>query len=80
MPAKLTLRLDEKLIQSAKEYSKKSGKSVSRIVADVFTVISYEKLDKIPDNSPAVSSLRGVLKNNTIAEDDYRTHLEDKYL
>jgi len=40
MNSKLTLRLDEDLIQSAKSYSAKTGKSVSKIVADYFALIN----------------------------------------
>ena len=34
MNTKLTLRLDDHLIKSAKEYSAQTGKSVSKIVSD----------------------------------------------
>ena len=36
MQTKLTLRLDDWLIRKAKRFSKKTGKSVSKIVADYF--------------------------------------------
>jgi predicted HicB family RNase H-like nuclease len=36
MESKLTLRIEEKLIKAAKEYSAKKGKSLSRLVADFF--------------------------------------------
>ena len=36
MNTKLTLRLDENLIKSAKNYASSSGKSVSQLVADYF--------------------------------------------
>ncbi len=39
MDTKLTPRLDEDLIQNAKRYSSKSGKSVSRFVAGYFALI-----------------------------------------
>jgi hypothetical protein len=40
MHRKLTLRLDEALIHKMKRISKKSGKSVSRMVADYFSLSS----------------------------------------
>ena len=46
MNTKLTLRLDKDLTEAAKEYSAKTGKSVSRIVADFFKIIKNEKLQK----------------------------------
>ena len=44
MGTKLTLRMDDNLIASAKEYSARTGKSVSRIVADFFEIIKNDKL------------------------------------
>jgi hypothetical protein len=46
MNTKLTLRMDNDLIESAKEYSAETGKSVSRIVSDLFEIIKNEKLKK----------------------------------
>ena len=80
MPTKLTLRLDEDLITSAKEYSAKSGKSVSRIVADLFEIIKNEKLEGGSHMTPVTRSLRGIISNETVAEKDYKSHLVDKYL
>jgi len=43
MNTKLTLRLDDHLIESAKEYSAQTGKSVSKIVSDFFEIIKIKK-------------------------------------
>ncbi len=84
MNRKLTLRLDDNLISSAKEYSAKTGRSISRIVANLFEIIENEKLRKLKREekqlSPTVKSLRGILKGKIIAEKDYKKHLEEKYL
>ncbi len=80
MNTKLTLRLDRTLIESAKEYSAKTGKPLSRIVADLFAIITNEKIKKKNELSPTVSSLRGILKNTNINEMDYKKYLEEKYL
>ena len=80
MKTKLTLRLNEDLIKNAKEYSAKSGKPVSRIVADLFKVIRNEKLKRDYDLTPAVKSLKGILRGKKIDESDYKRHLEEKYL
>ena len=83
MNTKLTLRLDNHLIESAKEYSARTGKSVSRIVADLFEIIKNEKLKKEILMTPTVRSLRGALdgnKINQINETDYNKYLEEKYL
>ncbi len=42
MNTKLTLRMDNDLIESAKEHSAKTGKSVSRFVSDLFEIIKNE--------------------------------------
>ena len=46
MITKLTFRMDDNLIRSAKEYSTQTGKSVSRIEADLFEMIKNDKLKK----------------------------------
>jgi hypothetical protein len=76
---KLTLRLDDELIRNAKHHSSKSGKSVSRLVADYFALI--DSVDELPGTeiTPRVRSLIGSLKGATATEEDYRQHLEEKY-
>ena len=80
MNTKLTLRMDEHLIAAAKEYSAKTGKSLSRIVADFFRTIQNENREKEQILPPTVRSLKGALKKGDIGEDDYKKYLEEKYL
>ncbi len=80
MITKLTLRLDNNLIESAKEYSAQTGKSVSRIVADLFEIIKNEKLKKADSLPPTVRAMKGSLKGKHLDEKDYKKHLEEKYL
>ncbi len=80
MLTKLTLRMDEKLIESAKEYSAKTGKSVSRIVADLFEIIKNEKIKREDSLTPTVRSLKGILKGKQLGEKDYKNYIEEKYL
>ena len=79
MNTKLTLRLDDGLIRDAKRHASKSGKSVSRLVADYFALI--DSMDERPGTeiTPRVRALMGSLKGATATEEDYRRHLEDKY-
>lgn len=79
MNTKLTLRMDDSLIESAKQYSMKSGKSVSRIVSDLFEIIKNEKINKKYTLTPAVQSLKGVMNNKSVDENDYKSYLEEKY-
>ena len=80
MNTKLTLRLDDNLVESAKKYSVKTGKSVSRIVADLFAIIDNEIIEKEFEITPTVKTLRGALRKTNIDEMDYKDYLEEKYL
>ena len=79
MNTKLTLRLDDELIASAKRHSAKAGKSVSRLVADYFALIDADDTLRASDLTPRVRSLLGSLANASVDEADYRAHLERKY-
>lgn len=80
MITKLTLRMDDNLIESAKEYSSQTGKSVSRIVADLFEIIKNEKVKREDSLTPTVRSLKGILKGKQLDEKNYKKYLEEKYL
>jgi len=80
MNTKLTLRLDDHLIKSAKEYSAKTGKSVSKIISNFFVIIKNKKLKKNQSITPTVKFLKSILKDSKLTEDDYKKHLEGKYL
>lgn len=77
MNTKLTLRLDDKVIASAKRHSAESGKSVSQMVSDFFTLIDSRHSDV--EITPRVRSLRGALAGSGLDESDYLRHLEEKY-
>lgn len=75
---KLTLRLEEDLIEQAKAYARQSGKSLSQMVADYFAQLDRPAPPRaLP---PLTGALKGVLKGADVDEDDYRAHLEDKHL
>ena len=80
MTTKLTLRIDEKLIKAAKKYSAQKGKSVSKLVTEYFQLITNEKLKEEKSLTPTVRSLKGILKGKELTEQDYKKHLEEKYL
>lgn len=80
MSTKLTLQLDEELIERAKSYSKRTGKSVSQLVADYFEMLPEGTAGKRSRSTPIVSSLRGLLRGTGVEEEDYRRYLEDKHL
>jgi plasmid stability protein len=76
MQSKLTLRLDESLIKQAKIYAKQHDKSLSQVVADYFQLLT--KGLESPEPPQITKSLIGVIKD--VDEDDYKRHLEEKYL
>lgn len=80
MHAKLTLRLEEDLIQVAKDYAARTGKSLSQIVADYFALLTTKPAAPEEGTTPVVRSLRGALRGAAVDETDYRRHLEEKYL
>jgi len=80
MQTKLTLRLEEQLIEQAKSYAARAGKSVSQIVADYFKMLTSEKKTKISPSTPITQSLRGLLRESKLDEKDYKKYLEEKHL
>ncbi|MBS4095797.1 MAG: hypothetical protein KGZ83_03045 [Sulfuricella sp.] len=79
MSSKLTLRLDENLIERAKRVAGHSGKSVSQMVADYFSLLEAPDAGPPPANAPRTRALRGALRGAVVDEDDFRRHLEEKY-
>jgi len=72
---KLTLSVDERVIERARRYSTRHNTSISQLVTHYLS-----QLDA-PDDSrmaPWVQRLRGILKSDTAVE-DYRRHLEEKH-
>lgn len=78
MQTKLTLRLEDSLIQQAKIYAKQHDKSLSQVVSDYFQILT-QKAKKI-DTPPVTRSLIGILESNHTDKNDYKKHLEKKYL
>lgn len=72
--------MEKRLIDSAKEYSARTGKPLSRLAADFFELIRQEHLEQTSQLPPAVQSLKGVLKGSGAATDDYKNYLEEKQL
>jgi len=80
MQTKLTLRLEDQLIEQAKSYAAEAGKSVSQIVSDYFKILTTHKITANSPSTPITQSLRGLLRESTLDEKDYKKHLEEKYL
>jgi hypothetical protein len=72
---KLTLSVDERVIERARRYSTRHNTSISQLVTNYLS-----HLDSPSDSSlaPWVQRLRGILPSDTSAE-DYRRHVEEKH-
>jgi len=78
MQTKLTLRLEDSLIQQAKSYAKQHDKSLSQVVSDYFQILILK--GEIAEAPPITRSLIGILESEDSEPDDYKKHLEKKYL
>lgn len=79
MQTKLTLRLEDRLIRRAKSYAQNAGKSVSELVADMFSRLHAEEAAETVQLSPAVRSLAGALSGSKLDREAYRSHLRQKH-
>lgn len=79
MQTKLTLRLEEELIEQAKAYAGRAGKSLSQVVADYFRLLTTADKRSAGPSAPLTQSLRGLLKGTGVDEKDYRRYLEEKH-
>jgi uncharacterized OsmC-like protein len=82
MKIKLTLRVEEEVIKKAKHYSKRKGSSISKLFEKYINGLTDIKLEetKSETQTPTVTKLRGILKGFNVQENDYKKHLEEKYL
>lgn len=82
MSKKLTLRLDEDVIERAKAYAAERDTSVSQLVEDYFRALQPADTNESDDwrnqLSTSTRQFLGVLGDGNEAH--YKKHLEDKYL
>jgi antitoxin component of RelBE/YafQ-DinJ toxin-antitoxin module len=73
---KLTLRLNEQLIEQAKAYAAEHNISVSQLVEAYFLRL---ELDTTPEHTPLVQRLTGLLPADADVEQAYEAYLLEKY-
>ena len=80
METKLTLKLDQTVIETAKVYAQKRKRSLSRLVEDYFKILALEDKTE-PHYSPLVMELSGILAAVDVSamDDEYVSYLTDKY-
>lgn len=79
MDTKLTLKLDDAIIEQAKLYAKENNTSLSKLI-ESYLVLLLEPTEKL-EVTPLVKSLSGVLNlpKSTDYKKAYKKHLLDKY-
>lgn len=78
MDAKLTLTIEQRLVNQAKKYAKNKGRSLSDLVENYFKVLTTEKESEDIELSTTVKSLKGAFKipKNT----DYKKVLKEEII
>ena len=77
--AKLTLSVDERIIERAKRYASRRRTSVSRLVQDYLDLLARTRPVKDEELPPVTRRLRGVLKGAKYNREEFIDHLEKKY-
>lgn len=83
MNTKLTLTIEQEIIQRAKEYAKERNRSLSDIIENYLKTLTKEsKSENMKKLNPVVKSLKGSFKmpKNMDYKKELRNRLEEKYL
>jgi hypothetical protein len=79
MHHRLTLRVSDEALKAGKDWSARSGRSLSRLIEEVFLALSRRRGDD--DALPPITrELAGMAAGVGLDEQDYKRHLEEKYL
>lgn len=81
MNAKLTLKLDKKVIDKAKVYAERRGLSLSRMVEGYFSGLADENRGEEVRPTGLVAELAGILSGARVEDDkdDYAEYLAQKH-
>ena len=84
--AKLTLSVDEAVVERAKKFARRRGTSVSALVERYLDVLAQPKGALTPGDSatlpplpPVTARLAGLLRGAQVNRESFRRHLEEKY-
>jgi hypothetical protein len=77
MQTKLTVRVDQNLIQSAKRYANRQGITLSQLINNYLRAIVITEDESLTD-TPILHRLTGILPAETSIE-EYKNHLVEKY-
>jgi hypothetical protein len=73
---KLTLSVDEALVEKARAYSRRRGTSISQVVSRLLAALPDE--EGVEEHTPIVRRLLGIAEGGPDQE-DYRRYLLEKY-
>jgi len=79
METKLTLKLDQSVIQSVKIYAEKNNRSLSKLVEDYFRNLIIDSDNTKSKISPLVQELSGIISEKDLTGINYIDYLESKY-
>jgi hypothetical protein len=74
METKLTLKLDQQVINSAKKYAENNNRSLSKLAEDYFRNLLSENIQK-EEYPPLVKKISGIISENDLrklSQDDER--------
>jgi replicative DNA helicase len=82
MNTKLTLTIEQAIIEKAKKYASEKGRSLSDIIENYLKVITKEELKREVELTPIVKSLKGSFKapENFDYKKELSKSLTKKYL
>ena len=82
MATKLTLTLDQGVIEKAKKYAKGRGRSLSKIIENYLKAITADDQEQTFESTPIVDSLKGSFKapKDFNYKEELTKILEEKYL
>jgi hypothetical protein len=80
MNNKLTLKLDNQVIERAKTYARKKNTSLSKLIESYLELLTTSGKNDPEEVTPLVKSLSGIIKPSKIDhKKEYRKHLLKKY-
>ena len=74
---KLTVRVDRRWIEPAKEYAARHRTSLSRLISEYLRTLAMP--EQSTSGAPVLERLTGILPSDA-DRDDFRRHLEEKHL
>ena len=82
MNTKLTLTIEQSVIENAKKYAKEKERSLSDLIENYLKAITKEKKTEIVKDTPIIQSLKGSfhVPNDFDYKNELTKNLSEKYL